>query len=400
LVGLHWIYLLFIVLIIGCMVFRKDTTLVCVAGIFLIGLVATGSFASSVSGVFNSFIYAIKELLGTILVILLIVAMSSVLTKTGINELMIAPFTRLIRTPGLAFWIIGILMMVISWFFWPSPAVALIGAVLLPVALRVGLPALGVAMAMNLFGHEIALSGDYIIQGAPKLTSAAAGIPIGDVISASIPLVAVMGVVTTATAFWFLRRDMKRGKLKMDSSMATISPLSRNSESYGLSLLTRRIMAFIVPLLFIADVVAMVKLHLQGGDATALIGGTCVFIMGLVSLLAHKKTGLEKATGYLLEGFQFGFKSVRACHSDRCFRHFPCWLDRSPVLRRTRHRYRYADGSRPNLCHLGWRRHAHPWALIPAAAVTGVDPIELARRNLKPVVIGLVVTTIVAMFLI
>jgi hypothetical protein len=35
--------------------------------------------------------------------------------------------------------------MVISWFFWPSPAVALLGAVLLPVALRVGLPALGVS---------------------------------------------------------------------------------------------------------------------------------------------------------------------------------------------------------------------------------------------------------------
>lgn len=60
--------------------------------------------------------------------------------------------------------------MFISLFFWPSPAVALLGAVLLPVAIRAGLPALGVAMAMNLFGHGIALSGDFIIQAAPKLT--------------------------------------------------------------------------------------------------------------------------------------------------------------------------------------------------------------------------------------
>lgn len=30
-------------------------------------------------------------------------------------------------------------MMITSLFFWPSPAVALVGAVLLPVALRVGL---------------------------------------------------------------------------------------------------------------------------------------------------------------------------------------------------------------------------------------------------------------------
>jgi hypothetical protein len=41
-----------------------------------------------------------------------------------------------------------------------------------------------------------------------------------------------------------------------------------------------------------------------------------------------------------------------------------------------------------------------PWAVIPAAAICGVDPFELARRNLKPVLIGLVATTIVAVFLI
>ena len=41
-----------------------------------------------------------------------------------------------------------------------------------------------------------------------------------------------------------------------------------------------------------------------------------------------------------------------------------------------------------------------PWALIPAAAICNVDPFELARRNLLPVAIGLIVTTIVAMFLI
>ena len=41
-----------------------------------------------------------------------------------------------------------------------------------------------------------------------------------------------------------------------------------------------------------------------------------------------------------------------------------------------------------------------PWALIPAAAICNVSPFELARRNFLPVVIGLIVTTIVAIFLI
>jgi len=462
LVGLHWLYLVFVVLIIGFMVMRRDTTLVCVAGIFLIGLFATESLPASVSGVFSSFVYAIKELLGTILVISLIVAMSNVLTKAGINELMISPFTRFIRTPTLAFWIIGLLMMVISWFFWPSPAVALIGAVLLPVALRVGLPALGVAMAMNLFGHGIALSGDFVIQGAPKLTSAAAGIPIGDVIQASIPLVAVMGVVTTVTAFWLLRRDMKRGKLEAGLPEVTIAALGvEKKETHDLTLATRRLFAVLVPLLFIGDVVAMVLLNLQGGDATALIGGTCVFIMGLVSLLAHKKTGLEKATGYLLEGLHFGFKvfgpvipiaaffylgdsaffelfgkalpegsqgivndlGVALAHSVPVNTAVSSvtvtavgaitGLDGSgfsgiSLAGSLAHLFSVALGSGiETLTALGqiaaiWVGGGTliPWALIPAAAICGVSPFELARRNLKPVLIGLAVTTIVAMFII
>ena len=41
-----------------------------------------------------------------------------------------------------------------------------------------------------------------------------------------------------------------------------------------------------------------------------------------------------------------------------------------------------------------------PWGLISAAAICGVSPIELAKRNLKPILIGFAVTTIVAVFII
>ena len=162
--ALHYIFMIFTLFILLVMIRKRDTTLVCILGIFLLGLVATSSLSMGIMTVFNSFIYAIVQLMGTILIISVIVAMSTILTKTGINEIMVSPFTKLIKTPTLAYWVIGILMMVISFFFWPSPAVALIGAVMLPVAVKVGLPALAVAMVMNLFGHGIALSGDFIIQ--------------------------------------------------------------------------------------------------------------------------------------------------------------------------------------------------------------------------------------------
>ena len=41
-----------------------------------------------------------------------------------------------------------------------------------------------------------------------------------------------------------------------------------------------------------------------------------------------------------------------------------------------------------------------PWSVIAAAAICGVNPMDLAKRNFIPVMVGLVVTTIVAMFLI
>ena len=256
LTALHIIYVFFIVLIIGFMVMRRDTTFICIVGIFTLAITATGSLSGSVMSIFTGFIYAITELLPTILIISIIVAMSKTLTTTGINDVMISPFARFIRTPALAYWIIGIVMMVISFFFWPSPAVALMGAVLLPVAIRVGLPALGVAMAMNLFGHGIALSGDFVIQAAPKLTADAAGLSVQSVMNASIPLVIVMGVVTTICAFYFLKRDMKSGKLTTTNQVVTT--VQQNSQSSLLSTNQKRFFALLIPIFFTINVVANV----------------------------------------------------------------------------------------------------------------------------------------------
>ncbi|MGX1902335.1 hypothetical protein ACT3HK_13435 [Thermolongibacillus altinsuensis] len=458
LTALHWIYVSFILLIIAFMVMRKDTSLVCMIGIFLLAVTATGSLTASISSIFQSFIYAITELLPTILVISIIVAMSKLLTVTGMNDVMIEPFTKWIRTPALAYWTIGILMMVISWFFWPSPAVALLGAVLLPVAVRVGLPALGVAMAMNLFGHGIALSGDFVIQGAPKLTADAAGIPVSEVVSASVPLVFVMGAITVTTAFWLLRRDMKRGKFTQTTEVS-ITPTE--TQPHLLSKRMKAMLALLIPLLFVLDVIAMSYLDLQGGDATALIGGTVIFILSLLSVLAYKKKSLEQITDLFIHGFQFGFKVFGPVipiaaffylgdsgfhaiigdflpkSSNGIVNDLGVALSQLVPLNKEIGAVTLAgvgaitglDGSGfsgislvgsiaklfataigagvATLTALGqiaaiWVGGGTliPWALIPAAAICGVDPFELARRNLLPVVIGLFVTTMVAMFLI
>lgn len=457
--ALHWIYVVFIVLIILFMVRRLDTTLISILGIFVIAIVATGDFISSISGVFNSFIYAITELLTTILIISIIVAMSRVLTKTGINEVMVAPFTKIIKNPTLGFWTIGLLMMVISWFFWPSPAVALLGAVLLPVAIRAGLPALGVAMAMNLFGHGIALSSDFVIQGAPKLTADAAGIPVSDVVTASIPLVITMGVVTTMVAFFLLRRDMKRGNLELVGTYD--NDIEQENTENLLTMGQKKFFAILIPVIFLLDVVAMAVFNLQGGDATALVGGTSVFILLLLCLMAYKKKGLEQTTDYFIKGFQFGFKVFGPVIPIAAFFYLgdsgfltiigehlpknshgivndlgvalaglvPLTKEIAVVTLTGVGAITGLDGSgfsgislvgsigglfgstigegTATLTALGqiaaiWVGGGTliPWALIPAAAICNVSPFELARRNLVPVIIGLIATTIVAMLII
>ncbi|WP_429367797.1 hypothetical protein [Paenibacillus sp. DS2015] len=469
LTAIHWVYLTFIVFIMLLLIKRRDTTMICVVGIFVLGILATETLSGSVSGIFNSFLYATKELMGTIMIISIIVAMSRVLIRTGINETMVAPLTRFLRTPALAYWGIGIIMMLTSFFFWPSPAVALIGAVLLPVAIRVGLPALGAAVAMNLFGHGIALSGDYIIQGAPKLTADAAGIPVGSVMTASIPLVIVMGVVTTFTAFWMMRRDLRNGTwrdglISVKHTGGGLISGDEDGDEENNAVMGPRVqqwLAIVIPLLFAADLTAMFLLKLQGGDATALVGGTAVLILIAVTLLAHRNQGLEKITSYLIEGFVFGFKVFGpvipiaaffylgdAAFTDLFGKVLPeashgivndlgvalagnvplngavgaitstvtgaiTGLDGSgfsgiSLVGSIAQLFAVAThSSAATLTALGqisaiWVGGGTliPWALIPAAAICGVSPFELARRNLKPVLIGLSVTTVVAMFLV
>ncbi|WMM25613.1 hypothetical protein RBU61_02805 [Tissierella sp. MB52-C2] len=457
---LHYVYLLFTLIILGVMIKKRDTTLVCILGIFILALIATSSLSQSIMGVFNSFIYAIVELMGTILIISIIVGMSTILTNTGINEIMISPFTKLIKSPTLAYWIIGILMMIISWFFWPSPAVALIGAVMLPIAVGAGLPALGVAVAMNLFGHGIALSGDFIIQGAPKLTADAAGLAVGEVISASIPLVITMGLVTTIVAFILLKKDLKSGKLKLEKT--NINKIEEDEENIRevLSIKTKKILAIVIPVLFAVDVIIMFIANLQGGDATALIGGTAIFILVVVSLLTYKGKALEEITKHLVKGLKFGFEIFGPVIPIAAFFYLgdegflkvigellpqgseglvndlgialasivPLNTEVGAVTLTTVGAITGLDGSGfsgislagsvarlfgaaigkgvATLTALGqvagiWVGGGTiiPWAVIPVAAICGVDPFELTRRNFKPVVIGLIATTIVAIFI-
>jgi TRAP-type C4-dicarboxylate transport system permease large subunit len=457
LTSLHYIYLIFIIVLIIAMAKKKDISLLCILGIFILGLTATGSVVKSTMGVFNSFVYAAKELMPTIFVISIITAMSTAMIASGINDEIIAPFKGIIKNYWIAYWLIGLIMMVLSWFFWPSPAVVLVGALFLPIAKKAGLPAIGLAITMNLFGNGIALSSDYIIQAAPKLTADAAGIPVSKVITASIPLEIVMGVTTTIVAFYLLRSEIKKGKSFNENKIHE----KTNNVMLISSKNIRRFFAILILVLFALDIVVMYIYKLQGSDATALIGGTAIFILSLISLVSYKEKSLEKITENLVSGLQFGFKifgivipiaaffylgdlpfndifgKILPAGSNGIVNDLGVALSNSVPLNAVVSSITLTvvgaitglDGSGfsgislagsiakifstalgggvDTLTALGqiagiWVGGGTiiPWAVIPVAAICNVDAFELAKRNIKPVVIGLAVTTIVAMFII
>jgi len=185
---LHYIYLIGVIVILTVMVLRKDTPLVCILFLFLLGLVGLKSLTGGIMTVFNAILYASKEFMDIIATIALITALSKCLKDLGSDYLMMIPMSKVMKTPSLTWWILGGTMLLFSLFLWPSPSVALVGAIMLPFAVRAGLDPLAAAMAMNLFGHGIALSYDFVIQGAPSISAAAASITTDEVLIKGRPL--------------------------------------------------------------------------------------------------------------------------------------------------------------------------------------------------------------------
>lgn len=301
LTSLHYLYMIMVVIILVIMLMKKEIVIPCIIGIFAMGFLYSGSPVFAVQSIFNTIIYSGNEFWGVIVIISLVVAMSKALQAVGADVLIMSPIKKVMVNQTMAFWGIGVTMMIISWLVWPSPAVALVGAVLLPAAVATGLPVIYAAVAMNLFGHGIALSSDFFIQGAPTITAAGAGINVTEIVTASIPLWLTMSIVTIVVAFIMMKRDLKKNPQLSHT-------IEENVKSKVLTYSkTAKYVSILTPVAFLIDIVAMLKFNLAGGDATALVGGTAIIIMLLTVLTSFKiKDGFEMVVDYIREGFKFG----------------------------------------------------------------------------------------------
>lgn len=454
LTGAHYIYILFMVAALVTMIMKKESVVPCILGIFTLGLYYNRSLVGALGSVFTALGVALNELGSVIIIIGIMVALSKALEESKSIDFMVGPISKIVKNPTGAFFISGIFMLLMSWFFWPSPATALVGAIFLPIAIKAGLPAIGLAMAINLFGHGIALSTDFIIQGAPSITSGSAGIGVNEIISEGMILYIVMSVVTIGVAFYMLRKDLKSGELK--NKIVQTNDVEVKDVS-----LRAKISIGLVIIAFIADIIAMYKFNLKGGDATGLLGATALGLIIIINFMNNPKTTLDKVTNQLVEGFVFGIKIFAVIIPIAAFFYMgdmslvtvfgdvltegsqgilgdiglalsqavpfnkvaaACietivggitGLDGSSfsgmsLAGSTASVFGVAINAKVGaLAALGqiaatWVGGGCivPWALAPAAAICGVKPAELAKRNFIPVMVGLVVTTIVAIFII
>jgi len=319
----HWIYAVFVLIIVVTMAKRRDALIPCIVGIFLIGWSVTGTPLGAVETVFKSSVVAARELLDIILVISMIGGLAAALEEMGAERLMLQPARRFMRSPQRAFWIIGFVMLVASYFLWPTPAVALVGAVLVPAAEHVRLPAISAAVAMNIFGHGIALSTDYVIQGAPGISAKAANVPVESLMKHQVPLIITMTLVTVTVAFLIARKDIVRAAARQEDEQEPRLSIAEDETAIDASLgeppsithvgklqrdRTAAVAAVTVPVAYLVVVVVLVVFRLRGGEATAVIGGVTLLLTALFTGLAHGAESLDLITDHLIKGFTFGIK--------------------------------------------------------------------------------------------
>lgn len=453
----HWVYAVFVILIFVTLALRKDTSIVALIGMFILGWILLRSPIGGLQAIFNGMLRSGVVLLDIVFIISIVVSLAKGLEGMGALYLMVRPARRLMRSPALAFWVIGVVMYVAALFIWPSPATALVGTILFPAGLAVGLPAISVAMAMNLFGHGACLSTDYVIQGAPKLTAEAAGVPVSNIIAASTPLNIVCSVVALVVA-WFLvvRKDIKSHTVT-ETEYLKFEEERIAAEARQYSRMAK-VAAWLVPLIFLVDVVLLIVLKIRGGDATAVLGGTSLVLLAIFCFWEHGwGKGAEQVTDCLREGFMFGMKVFAPVfivagfylmgvpgHAEAIFGEAgkPLIIDIIQALSNAipvnkiivgfMHTILSGitglDGSGFNdlplmgalaaswgqalglntatLAALGqismiWIGGGTivPWAVLPVSAITGVPAIDLCRKNFWPCIAGVVAATIVAIIL-
>ncbi|WP_164217939.1 hypothetical protein [Virgibacillus sp. YIM 98842] len=317
----HWLYGLITLVIIATMIFRKGVVMPTLFGTFIVAWAYQGNIIDGFTAIFQANLVAAQELFNIFLIITFMLALLNSLKDLGADRKMIQPIQRMMTNGHISFFVLVGVTYVISLFFWPTPAVPLICALLVPAAVRAGLPVMTAAVAIAIAGQGMALSSDYIVQVAPSLSAIAAGVDTAAVADKALILSIVSGGVAILLAYLLYRKNIRsRDDERNEIEVQNMQYASRTDKKQGTKNLDKwsRIFAILVPLTLLSVVIYMVyeKLMsgrmsgLEGGDGAALVGGVAVILLLLSTIAFGKQHALEYISTHITDGFTFAFKAM------------------------------------------------------------------------------------------
>jgi hypothetical protein len=296
------------------------------------------------------------------------------LRRLGADVRMVMPFEHVMINGHIAFAVLALVTYLISLFFWPTPAVPLVGAILIPAAVVAGLPAMGALVAVAIAGQGMALSSDYIIQVAPGISARAAGVDIAMVADRAFVLSVLTGAIALALGYLAIRKHIVRpdpghlafwedGKTLVEPEqleepgarrgsfpdMAALTQAAGETSSPASAVRTEepsptddegsideaaardtirvglaqpdetwsKLFAVLIPLTFAAIIVYMmlakfsaVVPQIQGGEGAALVGGVASVILLFSTLAGAGKDFMTAASDHVTNGLVFAFRAM------------------------------------------------------------------------------------------
>jgi len=369
----HFCYLVGVVAIVVTMVFRANVVVPAILATFAVAVAYSGKVLTGLQAIFMGSLTAAHELFNIFLVIALMTALLNGLREIGADVRMVRPFRKIMVNGHVAFIILALITYLISLFFWPTPAVPLVGAILIPAAVYAGLPPLGAAVAIAIAGQGMALSSDYVIKVAPGISARAAGTDMLAVANTALLLSLIAGAVALGLSWYFtVRKNVRKPGAKNLTdweSSGEIAPQSQpelHQGSFAKAELARstsgahddaehvenaaqsapavasagaaalalpgvigpvfaqrremwsKLFSIVTPLTFLAVVIVMTRPDLvgaaaiRGGDAASLIGGMAAVLMMLTTLSYGRRGFLDRTASHIIDGFVFAFKAMGA----------------------------------------------------------------------------------------
>lgn len=353
LVAAHWMYLAGVAVIILTMICRANVVVPSIISTFLVVLAWSGSPVAALGSIFDASFVAAKELFNIFLVIALITSLLNALKELRSDVRMVEPFRAVMKNGHVAFFVLALITYGVSLFFWPTPAVPLVSAVLLPAAIAAGLPPIAGAAAMAIAGQGMALSSDYIVGVAPGISAKASGALASVIADRALVLSLVTGGIALLLVYLSLRKQfvapneallvqwqsqagngasaaladagtMNKSEIARGTSQDQPPLLTQNDVQRELSDVERsrvkwsKLFAVLTPLAFLVVIALMVLPTfveglptIKGGDAAALVGGMAALLMIFATLATHgPHRMLDTSADHITEGFVFAFRAM------------------------------------------------------------------------------------------